>query len=172
MGIIAFATKKAIPPTPDPTDGLKLEADTSPYTGTTLTTGVSALIDDVLCTQAAGCNYWFYHNAYGVDFGESVSISGLEVYCKHGSSSAAWMDTGHDSVEVFKSNDNSTWTSVGVFNGPPFNYDENFCCSFILNFGGSETARYFKVVNIEASSTLAVLPSSSLAVCEILEWNN
>ena len=148
-------------------DGLYLEGDTDPYTSTTMNTGMSALIDEVLTTQAS-VNLWYYDYSYGIDLGESKEIDGLVVHTIHGGGDlSAWYSTGHDSVQVFKSSDNSTWTAVQTFDGPTIDYHSSGYAGFTLAFSSSQTARYFKVVNIESSSTLAVTGGASVKVSEI-----
>ena len=66
----------------DADDGLYLEPDTSPYTGTTLTTGdsTSAEIVDANLYDAVS-EGWYQDNAYGIDLGSSMEVGKLRVTC-------------------------------------------------------------------------------------------
>lgn len=148
-------------------DGLYLEPDTSPYTGTTLTTGLSALYDDVY-NVAASANYWLLHYSYGIDLGSAKSIARLK--CRFliasGTATDVWYGSSYDSVKVFISSDNSTWTEIEQFDAPPIiDLNSNFG-SFYLHLTTPQTARYFKVVCIDTGLAINVT-GYSLKITEI-----
>jgi len=154
------------------TDGLYLEPDSSPFTSGAMTTGESDIVDGVDCTGARSA-YWSGQYSYGIDFGESKEVFGLDVYCIHaGGDLSTWYSSAMDSAKVFKSSDNSAWTEVDSgWDGPPIFYHISNCLGFRLEFSSSQTARYFKVVNVEASNTFAFgAGGASGKVAEIEEY--
>ena len=63
--------------------GLYLEPDTSPYTGTTLTTGdptAGKIVDGSLYT-AASTQHWLDEYSYGIDIGTAKEVTKLYVTC-------------------------------------------------------------------------------------------
>jgi len=143
-----------------PSDGLYLE-DTGAAGDAVMTTGASLLYDDDLDTPASPTNdYWYYHYAYGLDLGSPKTIRYLEVFDDVQTNS--WNSAAHDSVAVYKSNDNITWTHVQDFDGPTRSLG-----IWRLLFSTAQTARYFKVYNIETASTLAGPGAASIKVTEI-----
>lgn len=147
------------------TAGLKLEPDNTPLSGSMIED--AELIDDVLYTSATG-TYWYYHYSYGLDLGASKEVSSIVCRAYLTNTPSSWYSTNHDSVTVYKSDDGSTWTEVETFDGPAFIHSANMEVAFELEFSSTQTARYFKVRNAEASSTLASNPGgASFQVSEI-----
>lgn len=146
--------------------GLYLEPDTSPYTGTTLS-ALAALVDSVLYTPASG-NYWYVHYSYGIDLGSALTISKLTA-----SGSCTVTPTGyyagHDSFKVFKSDDNSTWTLIEQFDAPTIIHSAANQWGIDFVFSANQTARYFKIVYIDAT-TLAFNPGGASAKIGEIEY--
>lgn len=136
--------------------GLNLEPDTSPYTGTTLT--VNDTLIDGSKFVAAGSDYWYTHYSYGVDLGVGMEV--FKIHCSGLTASGtptSWYSSGYDSFSVYKSDDNSTWTLVESFDGPPLIYLAAQAWTFELALATPATARYWKVVYTD-STTCAFLP--------------
>jgi len=136
--------------------GLFLEPDSAPYTSTSLDT-TPLLIDGDRFTLAGG-DYWHTHYAYGLDFGVSTTISGMSVYgIVAASTPTDWYSSSNDSFSVYKSDDNSTWTLVESFDGPPLIHLAALQWGFELAFSANQTARFFKIVYTD-STTMAFQP--------------
>ena len=126
--------------------GIKLEPDTSPYTGTTLEL-FDPVCDDVKDFRFAST--WGSYRSYGIDFRTATEISVIKCYST-GRTETSWRGSGYDSVSVYESDDNATWTLVETFNAPDITYDGEWY--FTLELSSPATARFFKVVNIESSA--------------------
>ena len=151
--------------------GLSLEPDSSPFTSGSMATD-NGIIDGNRFTGQGGSHYWYYYYSYGADIGLQDSVDIIECYCSHvGGDRSAWYSSSHDSVSVFKSNDGSAWTLVERFDDPPVHYHASNQFGFRLTLSSSQTARYFKVVNVETSSTLGVVGGASLVMQEIEFYN-
>jgi hypothetical protein len=155
-----------------PTEGLYLLPDTSPYTGTTLTTGdgtADAVVDGVTDTWAIN-NGWSLHESWGIDLGSQKAVSKLTVY---GTSTAGvsetWFGAGNDSMSVYYSNDNATWILEEQFDGPTIldsgAGSQNWVKWDLVFSGGARTARYFKIVCVDAN--ISVSTGSTLRMGEI-----
>lgn len=127
-----------------------------------------ALLD--LDVDTAAYSYWWYYYSYGVDFGEELTISEFRFWFTCGVTPSAWLDSTHDSVKIFKSSDGTNWTAVEQFDGPPLSNLNSGYGMFTCAFATPQTARYFKIVNVETSSTLAVLPGSASILISEIEW--
>lgn len=141
-----------------PDYGLKLEPDTSPYTGTTLTS-VAALIDGTKFTAATG-NYWYTHYSYGLDLGQAYEVTHLKAYGYVGNTPTGYYNSSYDSFKAYKSDDNSTWTYIEQFDAPSLSDLAANEWTFTATFSSAQTARYFKLVYID-SSTIAFAPGGS-----------
>lgn len=162
---------------PQADDGLYLEPDSSPFTSGAMTTGESDIVDEVNCTEARSA-YWYGQYSYGIDLGVTPEkIRGLDVYNIHaGGDLSTWYNSSYDSLKVFKSSDNSTWTEVDSgWDAPEIFYHVSNCLGFRLDFSVPVTERYFKVVNTEiAANTFAFgAGGASGKVSEIVpHWNS
>lgn len=144
----------------EPTEGLYLE-DTGSDGTEAMSTGASLLYDDDLTTPASPTNdYFYYHYAYGLDLGSEKEVS--RIICFDHLNNDGWFSAGHDSVKVFKSNDNVTYILVEELNGP-----ERIGGRWVLDLTTPVSGRYWKVFNCEASSTLAGPGGGSLKITEI-----
>lgn len=141
-------------------DGLKLEPDTAPYTSTIMTTGVSALYDSNVLVAVSSS--WFGSYCYGIDLGQSSIINGLKCYFINGAglTPTSWLGDNWDSVSVYKADVNGSWSFVQTFNAPALSDTGSGRGAFTLAFSSPQTARYFKVVNIEAA-VLAINPEGA-----------
>jgi len=148
-----------------PSKGLKLESDNTPLSSTLIED--AELIDSVLYTNATGL-YWYYHYSYGLDLGCAETVDSIICRAEMDYTPTDWYSTSHDSVMVYKSDDNSTWTEVEQFDAPPIIHMTDKEFAFELEFATPQTARFFKVRNAESSGTLATSPDGhSLQVSEI-----
>jgi len=68
-----------------------------------------------------------------------------------------WYSSSNDSFSVYKSDDNSTWTLVESFDGPPLIHLAALQWGFELAFSANQTARFFKIVYTD-STTMAFQP--------------
>jgi len=132
--------------------GLFLEPDSAPYTSTTLNTR-PALVDGDKYNNG-GTNYWYTHYAYGLDFGVSTTISGLAVYGHTAADTPTTWLAGHDSFNVYKSDDNSTWTFVETFDAPPIIHSAPLEWGFEVVFSTNQTARFFKIIYTDPVTTI------------------
>jgi len=143
-----------------PTDGLYLE-DTGAGGTDVMSIGASLMYDDDLDTPSSPTNdYWYYHYAYGIDLGSIKTLRHLVVYDEQQSN--GWYSAAHDSVAVYKSDDNVTWAHVQDFDAPT-----RALGVWDLLFTTPQAARYFKVYNKEGASTLSAPGGVSLKVTEI-----
>jgi len=147
-------------------DGLKLEGDTSPTTST-LTTGISGMVDDDYATIVTA-NYWNTNYSYGIDLGSSQEVHFLYCYGVHSVQAGTdhWYSAGYDSVQVYKSDDNSSWTLIEVFDGPPVIEISSVITQFKCLFSTPQTARYFKIRNIDGYLSVGN-SGASLRISEI-----
>lgn len=131
--------------------GVVLEADTSPYTGTTLTEDLGITDGEKWSGQTGAA--FLEHNAYGIDLKSKQTIDYLMIYCTHasGGSLTAYYGTGYDSMKVLKSDDNASWELVETFDAPPITVSEAYHCGIKLEFFEVQIARYFKVVSIDTN---------------------
>ncbi len=128
-----------------PNAGLYLEPDTSPYTGTTLLSD-SGLIDGNKWSGQAGNQYWLTHYSYGVDLGSVKTVGSLQIHTSHaGTAPVFTYYSNYDTIDLYKSDDNSTWELVENYDAPPIIFAEGYHVTIELAFP-AETARYFKAV--------------------------
>lgn len=148
-----------------PTDGIWYSNTATPLTQV-LNIGMTGLINGNY-VDPVGTN-WNYHGSYGVDLGKEATINGLNIFCwcTFGDPTN-WYTANHDSVEVYKSNDNANWTLVQRFDGPPIFFHATQRFDFRLTFNSAQTARYFTVWNAESSSFLAASGGVVLRASEI-----
>jgi len=152
-----------------PSDGLKLEPDTSDYTGTTLTTGITALYNDVYNANVSGA--WMQHYSYGLDFGSAKTVDTVIVYVRNAAGTAcgtSYYGSGYDSVQVLSSDDNTTWTDEETFNAPPLT-SMSYGGYMTLSLASSFSARYVKVVALDAN--IADGAGSTFRVTEMKAFN-
>ncbi len=142
--------------------GLKDLTDTIP-TSTALIAETKVVDGDFLTEVDS---YWNKNKSYGVDLGESHTVTRLRAHCNTlNSTPTSWEGPFNDSVTVYSSSDNSTWTLVELFNAPTI-YDSGlrkwiFDCLLTT----PTAARYWK---IHADESLATNPSSAnIRICEI-----
>jgi len=136
-----------------PVQGLLLEPDTDPYTGTTLTEDAE-IIDGVRYT-AATAGYWYTHYSYGATLsGTEITqnVHRIECFGYLNTTPTQWFNSSYDSFKVFKSADNSTWTFVEQFDGPPLHHLGLYEYGFKLELTTPQAAEYWKVVYIDTST--------------------
>lgn len=128
---------------------LSLEPDSSPYTSGAMES-LALFLDAYLSLLHIDCS-WLASYSYGFQLSEQREVS--NIYCCFYAEgfSTTWFGATFDSVEVFKSNDNSSWTSVEQFDAPPLTQISTFFGFFTLTLTTPQTAQYFKVVNIESN---------------------
>ena len=121
--------------------GLKLQPDTPPYTGTTLSS-VPGIVDGIWTT-----NYgeFIKDYSYGVDFGTAKPITRLFVFHTYGDT---WRTPYIDyaTMELYYSNDNATWTLIQEYIAPTHTIGSSAGSGFVVDFT-SVNARYYKIVN-------------------------
>lgn len=144
----------------DPSDGLYRE--TSSGDGTEpLSTNLPALYDGNKSVPASPTDaYWYYKYAYALDLGIVRSLSKL--ICYDNLANDNWYSTLCGTVQVFWSNDNVTYTFLQEFIEPT-----RVAAVWELLLSTPKSARYFKVWNPAASSTLADSVGASMKVTEI-----
>ncbi len=153
-----------------PDKGLRLEPDNTPLSGSMVE--CATLIDEVLYTSATG-KLWYFHYAYGLDLASAQTVASIICRAALSNTPSAWYSAAYDSVTVYKSDDGSSWTEVEQFDGPPIIYTAYQQMAFELEFASPQTARFFKVRNTEASSTLATTPGgASLLISEIEAYSS
>ena len=142
--------------------GLKDLTDTIP-TSTTLI-AEAKVADNELLSEVD--SYWNKNKSYGIDLGESHTVTRLRSHCNTlESTPVSWEGPSNDSVAVYSSSDNVTWTLEELFNAPTvYNSDVRkwvFDCLLTI----PTAARYWK---IHAEESLATNPgSANIRVCEI-----
>ena len=143
MGVFTPGGPKLLPSV----EGLYLEPDTSPYTGTTLNSGWDALFNGEWNETAD--EWWLSQYAYGIDLASPKLVSRITVglIVSTGAAGGWWAGYEGNQMDVYKSDDNANWTLVGVFDAPDTSDHDEALCKVVLDFGGNHTARYFKVVN-------------------------
>ena len=149
----------------DTSTGIRLEPDTSPYTATTLTTDVD-LVDGDRGTAAS--NWWLADYSYGVDFGEAQTFDEIRVYGVDSGGSplgTSYLGSDYDTVEVFVSDDNSSWSSVESFDAPTVTQITD-CSYMTLPLSTVQTSRYVKVVCTD-SENIADSSGSTWYVTEV-----
>lgn len=149
----------------DTSTGIRLEPDTSPYTATTLMTDAD-LVDGDRGTAAS--NWWLSDYSYGIDFGESQTFDEIRVYGVDSGGSplgTSYLGSDYDTVEVFVSDDNSSWSSVESFDSPTVTQRTD-CSYMTLPLSTVQTARYVKVVCTD-SENIADSSGSTWYVTEV-----
>lgn len=145
-----------------PVNGLNLEPDTSPYTGTTLTTNAGLINSTRFETVEIG--YWLQHEAFGVELSAgdaAANITKLEVYGICGVTPSGYYGASYDSFEILKSSDNITWTSVETFDAPPIHLMASGQWGIRFTLTTPQAAKYWKVVMTDTS--LAFNPGGASA---------
>lgn len=100
----------------DISDGLYLESTGADGTEA-MSTGLAALHDGNKTVPASPTDdYWYYHYSYGLDLGSVQQVDKLK--CFDNIDSSGWYSSSHDSVKVFKSDDNISYTEVEQFDAP------------------------------------------------------
>lgn len=141
---------------------LTLQPDSSPYT--------AGLMDPLFCPSDGLFGslhnqlYWLANYSYGLNLGAQRQVSNIYCSCYTATFSNSWYGANNDSVEVFKSNDNSTWTSVEQFDAPPITQISTFFLYFTLALSAPETAQYFKVVAIDPGALAIGVGGTSIAL--------
>lgn len=144
----------------NPVDGLYLESNASDGSEA-MSTGCAALYDGNKTITASPTNdWWHYHFAYGLDLGSVKTFNRLIGYDTFNSN--GWYSAAHDSISIFKSDDNITWTFVERFDGPT-----RIGGAWTMDLAASITARYIKFFECEVSSMLADTIGASLKVTEL-----
>ena len=159
------AVEPTFPPLPTRTGDVWISSTHTPLSVTLNVTERGVTDGD---REAVAGTNWTYHASWGVDFGRIGTIQGMDVYCwcTYGDPTG-YYSAGHDSVEVYKSDDNVTWTLVQHFDAPEIISHSTQRFAFKLTFDEPHTARYFTVWNAESSSYLAVSAGAVLRVNEI-----
>jgi hypothetical protein len=92
---------------------------------------------------------WNTYTEAGVDMGESMTLTGMKFYNNDGGAVGVVTDwyagPGGRTVALYTSNDNSTWTFIENFDGPPLFDIADGVFNFEITFSSPQTARYFKI---------------------------
>ena len=152
-----------------PSAGLKKEPDSTPLSVTM--DNCAALIDGNLYTSI-GTLMWNNYS-YGIDLGSSQEVEKLTCRAYPGTGTpTSWYSSSYDSMMTYKSDDGSTWTEIEQFDGPAFTHAAAGQLAWDLVFTLAQTARYFKLRCI-AASTLAINPGgASLYAAELEAWSS
>lgn len=139
----------AAPPLPTRTGEVWISGTATPLS-VTLNTTTKNMIDGNY-SQSGNIN-WGSHASFGVDFGKLGTIHGMDYICwlAYGDPDG-WNTTSSDSIEVYKSDDNITWTLVQRFDAPEIISHSLQRVDFRLYFNEFHTARYFTAWNAEDS---------------------
>lgn len=126
---------------------LSLQPDSAPYT--------SGAMEPLFCPSDGRFGSlhndlnWMPHYSYAFNLGQQRQVSNIYCSCYTAVFSSSWYGPNNDSVQVFKSNDNSTWTLVEQFDAPPITQISTFFLYFTLSLATPQPAQYFKVVAID-----------------------
>lgn len=102
--------------------------------------------------------------SYGLDLGIAKEVKTIISYDNR--ASTTWFTADTDSVGVYKSDDDNTWTLVEQFDGPPRGAGK-----FTLELTAAQTARYFKIRNMETMDWLMVAGAAILWITELEFWS-
>jgi len=89
------------------TDGLYKDSDNTP-TSSVLTTGIAALVNGNLATEAVA--FSVNKDSVGFDLGVSKTVTRMRRYDGNSASDNIYTGGGFDSLAIYSSDDNSTWT--------------------------------------------------------------
>lgn len=146
--------------------GLKLEPDTSPYTGTTM--GAAASVIDGMWDTKTNVDDWESTYSYGIDLGSSVAVDRLFFTVNK---VGTWQGANNSTFSVYKSDDNSTWSFIQTFISPEFIWAGNAISGVNLDLTSQQTARYFKIVNSGSGTIKAgVTINYDCEVCQIIAY--
>lgn len=147
MGISFFVES---PTQYSPTQGLYLANDDTP-TSSTLASQPDMIDGDYLTANSKG--YWQGgKHSYGFDLGSSKLVKVIKIYGITASGQfVGYFNPSWKTFDMYSSNDNSTWSLVQTYDGPPFDQDRLGAPStgvdITFTLTNETTARYFKIRN-------------------------
>ena len=148
--------------------GLMLCPDSTPLSSTLAVE--SGLVDGAKGYADIVKLYWNGDDSYGVDLGEEKEISVLTLYATFAGDYAT--ETWFSTVEftIFKSDNNSSWTSVEVFTDPPLTVETPAINKITYTLATPASARYWKITKTNAGYAGTSPGGATHSISEIGEF--